>query len=137
MHNMMYCTQRIWLDSYLAYLLAIQYITFLLFLVMELHKVYIKSLILLRKNKCPIIWFCNIVLSMLWSRKNFMTFNDINQFNVIDNQASIFFSRGTWGNGQIPARHTYNYYTIFLGRFWIYTDFYIRNNLCKNTLTVF
>ena len=35
-----------------------------------------------------------------------MTFNDINQFNVIDNQASMFLV-GYSGEWPIPARHTY------------------------------
>ena len=89
------CAQRIWLDSYLGYLLAIQYNFFVSF--GNGITQGIKSLILLRKTKSPIIWFCSLVLNMLWSRKNYinyiMTFNDINQFNVIDNQASRFFSK--------------------------------------------
>ena len=35
-----------------------------------------------------------------------MTFNDINQFNVIDNQALMFLV-GYSGEWPIPARHTY------------------------------
>ena len=123
-----WCAQRIWLDSYLGRLSPCNTINYNVFVSFGNGITQgIKSLILLRKTKSPIIWFCNIVLSMLWSRKNYinynMTFNDINQFNVIDNQASMFFSR-VLGRMANPSQ-TYIYYTILLGRFGIYTCIFL------------